>query len=260
MRIAVYALPVAALVALAACNGNAGEESGDDAAETSTSAAEDTAKEDVVEAEPTPATLDAIPEKFRGYWDSSDDPRLSCTDLSDGGIFVAKKEISFYEATFEPETITQVSSNEIASKGVFNELGDTSNESYRLKLSKDGKRLTLDGDGFDPFEYRKCGAKLKKADLDVVPAEFHGKWAWQDPTNCPANPSSDLFVTEKFVTLGGRKSKVSQLDNRGNGSIIVHYTNSAGKPAEMHLDLIENGQRIAFGEPGSTGTIFAKCS
>ena len=259
MRIAVYALPVAALVALAACSGETGDEGSTEAAGTRAAADGNAGKEDS-KAEPTPVTLDAIPASFRGYWDSSDDARLGCTDLSDGMMYVTGNEISFYEATFEPETITQVSSNEIASKGVFNELGDTSNESYRLKLSKDGKRLTLDGDGFDPFEYRKCGAKLKKADLDVGPAEFHGKWAWQDPTNCPANPSSDLFVTEKFVTLGGRKSKVSQLDNRGNGSIIVHYTNSAGKPAEMHLDLIENGQRIAFGEPGSTGTIFAKCS
>ena len=253
-----HALPVAALAALAACNGDAAEKSAGEATETGSPAPEDVTS-DEAEAKATPATLEAIPERFRGYWDGSNDARLACTDLSDGMMYVAGKEISFYEASFEPRTITQPSPNEIASKGVFNELGDTSNESYRLKLSKDGKRLTLDGDGFDPFEYRKCGAQLKEADLNIIPAEFHGKWAWQDTKNCPAKPSEDLIVTEKAVTLGGEKSKVEKLENRGGGSIVVKYTSSAGKPAEMYLDLIDNGQRIAFGEPGATGMLFAKC-
>lgn len=249
-----HALPAAALVALAACGGSA-TDNGEEEKTQPTAAATDASN---AAPEPTPVALDAIPASFRGYWDSSGGD-LACTDLSDGIAFVTGKEISFYEATFEPKTITQVSPNEIASKGVFNELGDTSNESYRLKLSKDGKRLTLDGDGFDPLEYRKCGAKLKEADLNIIPAEFHGKWAWQDTKNCPAKPDEDLIVTEKAVTLGGVKSKVDKLENRGGGSIIVKYTSSAGKPAEMYLDLIDNGQRIAFGEPGATGMLFARC-
>ena len=258
MRIAKYALPLAALLPLAACGGETAEADGNGTTDAG-AGAEAGSTENVAEAEPAPTTLDAIPAKFRGYWDSVETTDFACTDLSDGVVFIDAKEVSFYEAMFEPKTITEVSPDEISSDGVFNELGEESKETYRLKLSKGGKRLTLAGDGFDPFDYRKCGAKLKEADLNVIPADFHGKWAWQDPKNCPTKPFQDLIVEEKYVTLGGEKSKVEKLNNKGGGSIEIEYKTSAGKPAEMYLDLIENGRRIAFGEPGATGMLFARC-
>ena len=258
MRIAEYALPVAALAALAACNGDAVEEDGDEAAAASPAVEED-ATQDVAEAESTPATLDNIPANFRGYWDSTDDSRLLCTDVSDGMMYVAKKEIGFYEANFEPETITQVSPDEITSKGVYNELGESSDENYSLKLSKDGKRLTLDGGGFNPFEYRKCGAELKKANLDAIPAEFHGKWAFSQVENCKIKPFRDLIITDREVTIGGIKGTVETMDVLDTGSIKVGYKTTDGRDASMRLGLTPDGQKVGLLEPGATGVTFVKC-
>ena len=154
MNMVRFIAPVAALVALAACGGET-----EDADGKSADAAPPPAR-----AEPTPSALDAIPMNFRGGWDRVDAGEFACTTLSDTALTIEPKLLQYYEGAFTPETISQISDDRIECEGFFQYADDRSRESYTLKLSDGGKRLTLSGDGFEPFEFRKC-ATIREAHL-----------------------------------------------------------------------------------------------
>lgn len=252
---------LACAMLLCACGGaGANEDAAADAADAQPAASETGNVVQETEAASEPENLDAFPAAFRGRWDSTDAGEYACSEYSDSAMQVEPGLVQYYEGSFRPKSITKVSENEVSSEGTFEYVDERSAESYNLKLSDNGKRLTLSGDGFDPFVYRKCSSNQSAASEDTIPADFHGEWAWQDRKNCPANPANDLIVAGKAVTLGGKKSKLEKFEyGQDSNSITVHYRTSGNKPAKMFLDLIDNGQRIAFGEPGATGMLFARC-
>lgn len=259
MRIAEYALPVAALVALAACSEETGEKNDVDSVATEPNS-QDVVADEVVDAEPVQTTLEIIPTRFQGLWDLAEGGGdYTCTTVSDGVMAIEEEAIEFYEARFEPSSIKQISADEITSDGEFFEPGESSKESYRLKLSKDGKRLSLSGNGFEPFEYRYCGKQLKPVTEAFVPQAFHGKWAFSQVENCKITPFRDLIVKDRKVTIGGIEGTVQTMDIVGTDAIKVGYKTTDGRDATMRLQLTPDRKKIGLLEPGATGVTFVKC-
>ena len=257
-------LAIVCAASLGACGGEVAEaEAGEDRG-VDPAAHEDADTPQKAEVRPSPALaapqkIETFPARFRGYWDSSDSAEFACTDMSDGMMFVDAKRIGFWEAGFEPKSIAQVSPNVIESNGQFDDLGEVSPQSYRIELAPDGEKLTLSGDGFDPFEYRKCGKELKEAKIAFIPDEFHGKWAFGNPPGCDAKPFRDLIVEERRVVIGGISGKVESMEFSSERNITVGYKADDGRDAIMRLGLMEGGKKIGFGEPGASGVVFSKC-
>lgn len=213
-------------------------------------------------AEPTIAAtekLDAFPAKYRGYWDGPDTGEYRCSDLSYSILSVEGNELGYYESAFQPSEIEAISANELTSSGTMVGADEDYHETAKLKLSPDGKRLTITIGDYEPYEYTKCEGGLRDVEVSIVPAVFHGKWAWQDPKNCNVEPFNDLIVSGREVILGGRKGEVTGMTVVDTGSVSLNYTNAEGGDQIMYLAMIDDGKRIAYGEPGATGTIFAKC-
>lgn len=120
----------AALLALAACSGGS-----EPAAEEQAPMSADT------EAPAEAATLDAIPARFRGRWDFSDE---TCADpASEMRLDVEAGRITYYESAAVPVTITETEQAALTVVHRFSGEGEEWEETLAYELSEDGDRLTV---------------------------------------------------------------------------------------------------------------------
>jgi len=241
MNMVRFIAPVAALVALSACGGEA-----EDADGKSADAAPPPAQ-----AEPTPSALDAIPMNFRGGWDSVDAGEFACTTLSDTALTIEPKLLQYYEGAFTPETISQISDDRIESEGFFQYADDRSKESYTLRLSDGGKRLTLSGDGFEPFEFRKC-ATIREAHL--IPSEYEGTWSTYG--TCKAAADSLIKIAPTKITWQGKTSNFTKVHYAGPNAIELE---DDGQEEPYGIVLDQGGKSGALVGPGHSPIPLTRC-
>ncbi|MGP1351772.1 MAG: hypothetical protein ACTS1Z_00475 [Parasphingopyxis sp.] len=122
----------AALLALAACSGG-----NEPAAEQEQPAAANIDVEAAAEA----ATLDTIPERFRGRWDFSEE---TCADpASEMRLDIEAERIAYYESAAIPVTITETGPATLTVIHRFSGEGEEWEETLAYELSEDGDRLTV---------------------------------------------------------------------------------------------------------------------
>lgn len=122
----------AALFALAACSGGS-----EPAAEQEQPAAANIDVEAAAEA----ATLDTIPERFRGRWDFSEE---TCADpASEMRLDIKAERIAYYESAAIPVTITETGPATLTVVHRFSGEGEEWEETLAYELSEDGEAVLL---------------------------------------------------------------------------------------------------------------------
>ena len=244
MNMARYMAPAAVLVSLAACGSEVEDAEGNSAGTNAASP--------LAQAEPRPKALDVIPANFRGGWDSVDAGELACTTLSDTAVTIEPELLQYYEGAFTPETISQTSDDRIESEGFFQYADDRSKESYTLKLSNDGKRLTLSGDGFKPFEFRKC-ATIREAHL--IPSEYEGSWSTNG--TCKAAADSLIEIAPTTITWQGKTSNFTKVHYAGPNAIELE---DDGQEEPYGIVLDQGEKSGALVGPGHSPIPLTRCS
>ena len=247
MRFLLCALGALALVAC-------GEAAAVDEAVDTATAADTSSADGAAQAEDAgPTMLDAIPAKYRGTCDVRQDNPSFCTDLSDGIMRVEAKEILFYEAVFTAESIEETSSSAIRAEGAFQELGENSDEIYTLTVRDGGKRLTLAGEGFEPFAYDKCD-KVREA--HVIPAQFQGTWSSQG--TCNVDDRDKLLVVEATrQSWFGETSNYTKVEMVGDGAVELE---DDGQEEPYGIVLQPGGKSGSLVGPGHSPIPLMKCS
>ncbi|HEX8625796.1 MAG TPA: hypothetical protein VF782_12065 [Allosphingosinicella sp.] len=95
---------------------------------------------------------EAIPAAFHGVYDSS---RAACGRPSDGRLAVSARELRFHESIGSVRSVTAESAGRIRVEADYQGEGEKWRNSHELRLSGDGSRLTISGDGTS-FERDRC--------------------------------------------------------------------------------------------------------
>jgi len=101
---------------------------------------------------PNPAKAASIPSAFHGVYDSSPE---ACTRPSDGRLTVAARELRFHESIGSVRSVTRSSSGALRAEADFQGEGERWRSSRELRLSKDGAKLSVSGDGTS-FDRVRC--------------------------------------------------------------------------------------------------------
>tara|TARA_B100000678_G_scaffold153170_1_gene127925 strand:+ start:141 stop:974 length:834 start_codon:yes stop_codon:yes gene_type:complete len=268
MRIAEYALPVTALVALAACNGNAGEQSGGDVAETSSSVTEDVAEEadEVADAEADPI----IPAAFHGEWDmkASD----SCT-ASDKRIIITGNSISSWGS--EPQEIikaTLVGEGDLQLVGAVDPEHPDEDQSIGLYLSDGGNAIAMGAPNMTGMNLVRCqkgkralassvAAATSQSEKGRLPKAMLGSWDKPGPNAC-SKASDDLIkvAADRLIFARGY-SKISQIERLADGEYLMmgQYVEGGEErfiPNSMKLTLDADGRRLTMMVEGFDDEVF----
>ena len=145
----------------------------------------------------------------------------------------------------------QISDDRIESEGFFQYADDRSRESYTLKLSDGGKRLTLSGDGFEPFEFRKC-ATIREAHL--IPSEYEGTWSTYG--TCKAAAESLIKIAPTKITWQGKTSNFTKVHYAGPNAIELE---DDGQEEPYGIVLDQGGKSGALVGPGHSPIPLTRC-
>jgi hypothetical protein len=94
----------------------------------------------------------AIPAAFHGIYDSSVE---ACGRPSDGRLTVTALELRFHESIGSVRAVTPESSGPVRVEADYQGEGEKWRNSHELRLSGDGSKLTISGDGAS-FERVRC--------------------------------------------------------------------------------------------------------
>lgn len=97
---------------------------------------------------------DSIPAAFHGLYDASPE---ACGRPSDGRLTVTARELRFHESIGSVREITSESPDLIRIEADYQGEGEKWRNSHELRLSSDGSKLTISGDGTS-FERVRCAA------------------------------------------------------------------------------------------------------
>ena len=107
----------------------------------------------VIAAQDQVATDVRIPEPFHGKWFS--DPYMCDPGLDSQVLYVSDQRMEFYEAAADPKAVEKISQREVVLSALVTHYdGETSMETYRLRLSKDGSTLTETAPGWRVVRHR----------------------------------------------------------------------------------------------------------
>jgi len=115
-----------------------------------------TAAEARVRPPPKPAKARSIPSAFHGVYDSSPE---ACVRPSDGRLAVTARELRFHESIGSVRSVVLLESGAIRVEADYQGEGERWRSSRELRLSKNGAKLSVGGDGtrFDRVRCRKGG-------------------------------------------------------------------------------------------------------
>ncbi len=95
---------------------------------------------------------DAIPAAFHGVYDGSAE---ACGRPSDGRLAVTARELRFHESIGSVRAVTSESAARIRVEADYQGEGEKWRNSHQLRLSGDGSKLTISGDGTS-FDRVRC--------------------------------------------------------------------------------------------------------
>jgi hypothetical protein len=104
--------------------------------------------------QPKPPEEDSIPAGFHGLYDASPE---ACGRPSDGRLTVTARELRFHESIGTVRQVTRESPGLIRIEADYQGEGEKWRNSHELRLSGDGAKLTISGDGTS-FERVRCAA------------------------------------------------------------------------------------------------------
>lgn len=101
---------------------------------------------------PTPAKEDSIPAAFHGVYDATAE---GCAGPSDGRLAVTARELRFHESVGSVRRVASQSPASIRVEADYQGEGERWRSSRELRLSREGAKLTISGDGTS-FDRIRC--------------------------------------------------------------------------------------------------------
>ncbi|HEU0098683.1 MAG TPA: hypothetical protein VFQ67_07890 [Allosphingosinicella sp.] len=105
-----------------------------------------------VRSRPKPASSERIPAAFQGVYDSS---REACGRASDGRLTVTAGELRFHESIGLVRSVARLPSGALRVEADYQGEGEKWRSRRELRLSGDGRRLGISGDGTS-FDRVRC--------------------------------------------------------------------------------------------------------
>ena len=262
-----WGLALAFALGCSGCGANEDANTDGDAEAGADKSAADAAS--AAEQKPAPEKrLETIPAAYHGTWDFPGEG--SCGEYSDTVMHIEADRVSYYEGFDRLNTIRQIDPDTIAVDATFTFFDDApDDQTYRLKLSEDGRVLVATFNDGKPTRMERCKdakakaaasapAPTKTAAAATIPVAFRGKWAF-DISGCTAADFSDLVVEAGRVKLGNSGGAIIKVEQDGLDGLKLTKKDSGGTTSAVYLALTDNGRSIAYGAPGMSGMTFRKC-
>jgi hypothetical protein len=263
-----WGLALAFAIGCSGCGANEDANTGGDAKAGADKSAADAAS--AAEQKPAPEKkLESIPATYHGTWDFPGEG--SCGEYSDTVMHIEADRVSYYEGFDRLNTIRQIDPDTIAVDATFTFFDDApDDQTYRLKLSEDGRVLVATFNDGKPTRMERCKDAKAKASASApaptntaaaatIPAAYRGKWAFGDTSGCSAADFRDLVVEAGHVKLGKGKDTITKIEPDGPDGLKLTAKSGDGTTSAVYLALTDNGRSIAYGAPGMSGMTFRKC-